>query len=259
MAVPGNDIVFDADGERRAERVLTFPFSTGANVGYQMGAFQKVKLGYQFRYDAYLRDRETADGFLPPASSATHGLSLDYQFTRRGYTVRAAAGAYRRTGWRAWGFEDALAPPRPRYDRYSAGLTKDFYPGRFQTIRASLAWYGGRQLDRFSMYQFGLFDEVRMHGVPAAGVRFPELTLARGSYSFNVFDIYRLDVFVDRAWARDPDDRGVWRSITGTGVALNFRAPWHTMLRADIGKSFLPDRYRGAGSWVLQVMLLKPL
>jgi hypothetical protein len=259
MAVPGNDIVFDADGERRAERVLTVPFATGANVGYQMGAFQKVKLGYQFRYDAYLRDRETADGFLPPASSATHGLSLDYQFTRRGYTVRAAAGAYRRAGWRAWGFEDALAPPRPRYDRYSAGLTKDFYPGQFQTIRASLAWYGGRQLDRFSMYQFGLFDEVRMHGVPAAGVRFPELTLARGSYSFNVFDIYRLDVFVDRAWARDPDDRGIWRSITGTGVALNLRAPWHTMLRADIGKSFLPDRYRGAGSWVLQVMLLKPL
>ena len=259
MAVPGNDIVFAADGERRGERVLTIPVSTGANAGYQIDPFQKVKAGYQFRFDAYLRDTDTADSFTPPASSATHGVSVDYQFTRRGYTVRAAAGTFRRIGWRPWGLASAPPPVRRRYERYSAGLTKDFFPGRFQTIRASAGWYGGTNLDRFSMYQFGLFDEVRMHGVPAAGVRFPELTLLRGSYSFNVFEIYRLDVFVDRAWARDPDDRSIWRTVTGTGVALNLRAPWHTMLRTDIGKSFLPDRYAGAGSWVLQVMLLKPL
>jgi hypothetical protein len=259
MGVPGNDIVFDAGGERRSERVLTIPFSTGVNAGYQIDPFQKVKLGYQFRFDVFLRDTETAESFTPPSSSATHGATVDYQFTRRGYNLRLAAGAFRRTGWREWGFAAAPEAARRRYERYSAVLTKDFFPGQFQTIRGSLGWYGGRHLDRFSMYQFGLFDEVRMHGVPAAGVRFPELTLARGSYSFNVFDVYRLDIFVDRAWARDPDDRGVWRTVTGTGVALNLRAPWHTMLRTDIGKSFLPDRYAGAGSWVLQIMLLKPL
>jgi hypothetical protein len=37
------------------------------------------------------------------------------------------------------------------------------------------------------------------------------------------------------------------------------RAPWNTILRADMGKSLLPDRYSGAGSMVLQIMLLKPL
>ena len=31
------------------------------------------------------------------------------------------------------------------------------------------------------------------------------------------------------------------------------------MLRADVGKSLLPDRYRGIGSATLQVMILKPL
>jgi hypothetical protein len=31
------------------------------------------------------------------------------------------------------------------------------------------------------------------------------------------------------------------------------------MLRADVGKSLLPDRYRGVGSATLQVMILKPL
>ena len=109
------------------------------------------------------------------------------------------------------------------------------------------------------MYQFGLFDEVRMHGVPAGGVRFPELVLGRVSYSFNVFDIYRLDLFFDRAAGRDPDDATVWHPVTGTGVAFSLRTPWQTMFRADIGKSFVPERYAGAGSWVIQLMLLKPL
>ena len=104
-----------------------------------------------------------------------------------------------------------------------------------------------------------LFDEVRMHGVPSAGIRFDELVLIRGSYSFNVLDIYRLDLFVDHARGRDPFDRMTWRPVTGTGVAVTFKAPWNTMLIADVGKSFLPDLYRGSGSVVLQVLLLKPL
>ena len=55
------------------------------------------------------------------------------------------------------------------------------------------------------MYQFGLFDELRMHGVPSAGIRFPELALARGSYSFNILGVYRLDLFLDYARGRDPN------------------------------------------------------
>ena len=50
-----------------------------------------------------------------------------------------------------------------------------------------------------------------------------------------------------------------WQPITGIGAAINLRAPWNTMLRADVGKSLLPDRYRGIGSATLQVMILKPL
>ena len=46
--------------------------------------------------------------------------------------------------------------------------------------------------------------------------------------------------------------------VTGLGVAVNLRAPWNTILRADVGKSLLPADYRGAGSTVFQIMLLKP-
>ena len=83
--------------------------------------------------------------------------------------------------------------------------------------------------------------------------------MARGSYSFNIFEQYRLDLFLEQAWGRDRAFDDAWQPITGIGAALNFRAPLNTMLRVDAGKSFLPDRYRGVGSATLQVMVLKPL
>ena len=88
-----------------------------------------------------------------------------------------------------------FAPENRTYRRYSLQLDKDFLFGPFQSVHTGAAWYGGRRLDRFSMYQFGLFDEWRMHGVPSAGIRFPELLMLRASYSFNIFDIYRMDLF----------------------------------------------------------------
>jgi hypothetical protein len=259
LAAPSANSVFDSVGERRDERVLTIPMSTGANFGYQLGAFQKVRVGYQFRYDVYLEDTETAPDFVVPSSTATHGLGAEYKFTRRGYTIGGTAGVFRRVGWQPWGRPGTFDTTSSRYGRHSLSASKTFFLSAFQTLSTGMSWHGGRHLDRFSMYQFGLFDEVRMHGVPGGGIRFPELLIARVAYAFNVFDIYRLDLFFDRAAGRDPDDPKLWHPVTGTGVALNLRAPWRTIFRADVGKSFVPERYAGAGSWVIQLMLLKPL
>jgi hypothetical protein len=90
-------------------------------------------------------------------------------------------------------------------------------------------------------------------------VRFDNLGMVRGSYSFNVFEQYRLDLFAEQAWGQDRTLDRDWQPLTGLGFAVNLRAPWNTILRADVGRSLLPDRYQGAGSTVFQVMVLKPL
>ena len=110
------------------------------------------------------------------------------------------------------------------------------------------------------MYQFGFFDENRIHGVPSAGVRFGELAMLRTGYSFNLFDLYRVDLFLEQAIGKDPDVATTqWRGVTGLGLGLNLRAPFGTLLRADLGKSFLPSLYSGSGSFVAQIMVLKPI
>ena len=260
IAAPASDRLHTADGEREAERVLTWPLSTGLNLGWQYTAFQKAAFQYQFRFDPFVRDRTTAESFVMPSSTVTNGFGGAWEYKRGGYSVAVNGTWYARASWDAWGPADALELEPPRtYVKYSANLSKDFFLSTFQKVHVNAAYFGGRRLDRFSRYQFGLFDDTRIHGVPASGVRFDELTMARGSYSFNIFEQYRLDLFLDQAWGRDRQIDAAWRPLTGFGAAINLRAPLNTILRADIGKSVLPARFGDVGSMVFQLMILKPL
>jgi MucB/RseB N-terminal domain len=265
IAVPSSDRLYDASGGREGERVLTWPLSTGLNVGWQYTPFQKLTAQYQFRFDGFVRDTTTSDDFTVPSSTVTNGLGASWEYRRGGYSLLWSGARFRRATWRAWGPpSDPDAPladwagPRT-YGKYSASLSRDFFFNVFHKIHLNAAWFGGSDLDRFSKYQFGLFDDTRIHGVPSSGVRFGDLAMARSSYSLNVFAQYRLDLFLERAWGRDRSIDASWQPITGLGVAVNLRSPKSTILRADFGRSVLPARYQTVGSYNLQILILKPL
>lgn len=250
IAVPSSDRVYDAGAEREGERVLTWPLSTGLNLGWQYTPFQKATLQYQFRFDGYAHDVTTTEPFQLPASTVTNGIGGAWEFRRSGYSIVANGAWFRRGTWK---------DSERTYAKYGASLSRDFYFKVFQKVHLNGSWFGGNDLDRFAKYQFGLFDDTRIHGVPGSGVRFAELAMARGSYSFNIFDQYRLDLFLERAWGRDRAFAADWQPLSGFGTAVNVRAPWNTILRVDVGKSLLPPRYRGVGSATLQILILKPL
>jgi hypothetical protein len=260
IAAPSSERIYGPGGEIESERVLTWPLSTGANLGWRVTPFQTATLQYQLRFDGYVRDTTTSETFVVPSSTITNGLGVGWELNRRGYTVVLNGSWYSRLFWNAWGMvqSDGGVPSTSNsYARFTASVSRDIIINPFQKIHLNGAWFGGRNLDRFVKYQFGLFDATRIHGVPAS-VRFGELAMARGSYSFNVFDQYRFDVFLDHAWGRDGSRDG-WQAIPGIGAAINLPAPWGTILRTDVGKAWLPDRYGGLGSMSLQVMLLKPM
>ena len=82
--------------------------------------------------------------------------------------------------------------------------------------------------------------------MPASGVRYGELAMVRGSYSINVFEQYRFDLFLDQAWGRDDPGMARGSRCPAFGVAVNLRAPFNTIFRADLGKSLLPGALRFA-------------
>jgi hypothetical protein len=259
IAVPSSDRRYDASGEHPEERVITWPLTTGLNLGWQYTPFQKATLQYQFRFDGFHADTTTSDAFEVPDSTITNGLGGAYEYRRGGYSAVVNAAWYSRARWTAWGKAGALEPLERRYTKFSANLSRDFYLSPFQKLHLNGAYFGGRHLDRFSRYQFGLFDDTRIHGVPASGVRFDQLAMVRGSYTFDLLQLYRLDLFLERAYGRDLTASRSWRPITGLGAALNVRAPFNTILRMDVGHARLPAGYRGVGSNVLQILILKPL
>jgi hypothetical protein len=262
IAVPSSDRLYTSDGEAESERVLTWPMSTGLNLGWQATPYQKATLQYQLRFDAYVRDTTTSDTFDPPSSTVTNGIGGAWEYRRGGYNMTLNAAWYARNHWDEWGEpqpDGERATTSRTYAKYTVGVSRNVFLGPFQKIYINAAWFGGKDLDRFVQYQFGMFDDTRIHGVPASGVRFGELAMVRGSYSLNVFEIYRLDIFLEQAWGREQTSVPDWQPILGTGVAVNFRAPWNTILRGEFGKSVLPELYRGVGSTTFQVLLLKPL
>jgi hypothetical protein len=258
IAVRSNDRVYDAQGVRAGEELKTWPFSTGVNLGFQFTEFQKLTGSYQFRYDSYQATDATAAGFAVPTDTATNALGLAYEYRRGGYTLQASGMFNRRASWTAWGNPSEYDPKQREYLKYGASLSKDFFSG-LHKFRVNLSYYGGKHLDRFSMYQFGLFDENRIRGVPAGGARFPELAMFRATYSLNLLEMYRLDVFVDQAFGRDADPGTRWRGITGFGLGFNFRGPFRTLVRGEINKSILPEQYSGAGSYNAQIIFMKPI
>jgi len=262
IAVPGSDRVYGPGGEQKDQALLTWPMFANANIGYQLSSFQKITAQYQFKFNAFVRDgRTTPETYTVPSSTVTHGIGLGYAYSRAGYSLALNGTRFFRMNWEPWGPEGAVEQTSPTYDTFSLNLSKDWYLGLFQKIHVNGAFFGGDRLDRFAQYQFGMFDDTKIHGVPSSGVRYGELTMARGSYSFNLFEQYRFDVFLEHAIGRDRTlATGTdWQPITGLGAAVNVRAPWNTILKVDYGKAFLPDRYRANGSNVIQILILKPL
>jgi len=259
IGIQSNDVVFDQDGQIDEESLKALPASFGINFGWQATDFQKLTARYDVRYDHYGRIETTREDFVTPRSTFTNGFGLGYEFRKRGYSFLGSGSYARRADWEPWGEVSTFDPETESYWRYRFVLGKDFFFKTFHKIHVDAGYFGGERLDRFTKYQFGLFDETRVRGVPSSAVRFAELILTRASYSFNVFDQFRVELFYDQGWGDDPG-QGLERvRFYGLGVGLNLRGPRHTIIRFDVGKGFLPEALRGAGTVVMQFLILKPL
>ena len=204
-------------GEREGERVLTWPLSTGLNLGWQYTPFQKATSPVSVPVRR-LRARPHDSGDVPaarrapsPTASAAPGSTgaadTASSRTARGFAAHVAglgtAGHERRS---VRGFVR-----RPRRIRSTGEPVARFLlqglpqgaPER-RLVRRRAISIGSRSISSACSTTRG-FTACRRRACGSASSRWP-----RGSYSFNIFDLYRLDLFVEQAWGRDRAlDRGL--------------------------------------------------
>ena len=140
--------------------------------------------------------------------------------------------------------------------KYSASLSRDFYFNVFHKIHLNGAWFGGRELDRFSKYQFGYST------TPASTVSRRPRPLRRAGGGARLllpelFEQYRLDLF----W----NGLGRDRSIDAAGSDHRSRScrQFPGSQEHDAARRFRQEPaavpVSDRRSYNLQILILKPL
>ncbi|MBI2568885.1 MAG: hypothetical protein HYV63_17840 [Candidatus Schekmanbacteria bacterium] len=257
LLYPIADTPYERGEPITAETVTTRVGTLAFGVGRQLGVFSRLRLSYEYTYRSYGRHADTADAFVEPADTGVHGGELELSFNRHGYGLTATYALSYRDRWRRWGYPESAEydPAQRRYQHWGLHLFKAFSFSGYQRLQFSAAAAGGRDLDRFSRYQVGLFGGNAVHGFKSASLRGDDLYSVHASYGVSLREVVRLEALYDRAWIRDRTDSTGFRAIHGVGLAGECVLPWQIMTRFDIGVPIDPPS--GLDGFVASVVLLR--
>ena len=154
-------------------------------------------------------------------------------------TPPSGGAASRRSGWRPWGRAESgeYRPSQRDFQRYGGSIARSVILSPTLIARGEVTLTGGHDLDRFSQYSFGTFDN-RLHGYPSALIRYDRGATLRSTLAWSPGRLLRLDGFADAAFVRDTGfARGVSR-FAGIGAAIEAPAPFGTLVAAEWGYGF---------------------
>jgi hypothetical protein len=231
-----NDRAFVAGREQYDENIRQRPAQLALWFVRPLTPRLAVRVGYDLDYTHLAAGDGTAPDFIVPADQVVHGARLSLDVQRSGWNASAWWNAARRSGWRAWGRpgSDGYQPSRADFQRFGVTIARAsvITPGLVGRLEGS--WMSGRDLDRFSRYSFGTFDN-RLRGYPSALIRYDRGVVGRTALAWSAGRFVRVDAFVDSAAVHDPGFGRGLRNYTGVGAALETPAPFGTLLAFEWG------------------------
>ena len=241
-----NDRAFVQGREHYEWNISQRPAHAAAWVLRPLSARLTMRAGYELDYTGFDESDSTVSTFAVPAAQVAHGLRLALEGQWNGWTPSIWWVGARRSGWRPWGEGDAH-PDLVGVGEYgtSSGTTSGLarrWPARScsrrgSSARVEAAYMTGRDLDRFSRYTFGSFDN-RLRGYPSALIRYDRGAVVRGSAAWSAGRLLRLDGFLDSAYVHDPGFGPHGRSYSGVGAAAEVPAPFGTLVAVEWGYGF---------------------
>ena len=241
-----NDRAFVNGREQYDWNISQRPAYASAWVLRPLSSRFSLRTGYELEYTGFDRASSTAPSFAVPVSQVSHGIRVALDGQWAGWTSSVWWSGARRAGWQPWGdvaeHEGLVGVgeyhPRHRdYQRFGTLVARSIVVSPRLVGRVEGSWMTGRDLDRFSRYTFGSFDN-RLRGYPSALIRYDHGAVVRGSAAWSAGRFVRLDGFLDSAYVQDPAFGRGGRSYTGVGAALEAPAPFGTLLAIEWGYGF---------------------
>lgn len=239
IAASYNDRAFVQGREVYEEDIRQRPAQASVWLLRRLTARVSMRIGYDLDYTRFTAGEVTAAAFVVPANQVVHGARVALDVQRDGWNASIWWNPARRAGWRAWGRtgRGEYEPGHRDFQRYGVTVARAAVLSRGLVGRIEGAVIAGRDLDRFSRYSFGTFDN-RLRGYPSALIRYDRGGVLRGALAWAAGRFLRVDAFADSAMVRDPGFGGGLRNYTGIGGAIEVPAPFGTLVALEWGYGF---------------------
>jgi hypothetical protein len=254
-----NDRSFDQGVERYERNIRQRPAQASVWALRPITPRVTLRAGYDLDYTAYATADTTSPDFIVPVTQVIHAARIAIEGQRHGWTTAIWWAPAIRQRWRPWGppAGDHYDPAHRDFQRYGASVTRSAVLSAAVVVRAEGVWLGGHDLDRFSRYSFGAFDN-RLRGYPGALIRFDRGGVVRGAVAWAASSRLRIDAFADSAFVRDPGFGSDVRSFTGLGMAVEAPAPFGTLVAGEWGFGIQGRRTDGRrGTHVFRISAYK--
>jgi hypothetical protein len=231
-----NDRSFDQGIERYEHNIRQRPAQASVWALRPITPRVTLRAGYDLDYTDYAAADTTSPEFIVPVTQVIHAARIAIEGQRHGWTAALWWAPAIRQRWRPWGMQagDHYNPGHRDFQRYGASLARSAVLSPALVARAEAVWLGGHDLDRFSRYSFGAFDN-RLRGYPGALIRFDRGAVVRGAVAWSAASRLRIDAFADSALVHDPAFGTGLRSFTGLGTAIEAPAPFGTLVAVEWG------------------------
>jgi hypothetical protein len=250
-----NDRSFVDGRERYEENIRQRPAHVAVWVLRPLTPRISLRAGYDLDYTHLAAGEATAADFIVPADQIVHGARFSLDAQRGGWNASAWWNPARRTGWRAWGrgIPGEYEPSQRDFQRYGLSISRSRVINPHLVARVEGAWMSGRDLDRFSRYSFGTFDN-RLRGYPSALIRYDRGGVVRTALAWGANKMIRVDGFLDSAAVHDPSFGRGLRNYTGLGGALEVPAPFGSLVAVEWGYGLRGVNSNGTlGTQVLRI------
>jgi hypothetical protein len=253
IATPYNDRSFVLGREQYAENLEQRPAQVSAWLIRPLTPRVSLRFGYDLDYTHLAASDVTDPNFVVPADQVVHGARISLDVQRAGWNGSAWWNPARRSGWRAWGWPDSddYQPSQHDFQRYGVSISRAHVFNARVVGRVEGAWMAGNDLDRFSRYAFGTFDN-RLRGYPSALIRYDRGGVVRTAVAYGISKLIRMDGFFDSAAVHDPGFGEGLRNYTGIGAAMEVPLPFGTLVAVEWGYGF--RGVNGDGSLGTQVV-----
>lgn len=255
-AIYFGDNVYEGREKRDDLEVERLTEAVNVRLGIPITQFMKFTTRYDLDYLAYRAADDTDERFVIPQDTLEQTARFGLRYDRKRFSMALEMLNTQRSDWETWGLPEDDHPVYDRFRKLELDMAVNKRLKNFQTLTADLRYLKGWDLDRFSQFGFG-FYENHVSGFGTSGIGADEAVRVRFGYDVGIKSLFQLTTSLDaaRAWLNETGNEAT--DLMGLGLGVNFVGPWKTFMRVNVGYGLhasIPDE---EGEFTGQILFLR--